>query len=167
MLAPDTVGGLMFVFGLITFGAVARIFAWPRLKAALLKDALAALLLFSAFRWTALEMMNPAVVPTLNAEWARLAGTGDVAAGLLALIAALVVRVSLRGGVALAWLYGVVGTADFVVAGSQSAAAHANDGIGAAWPIFNFAGPAWIVTLVLLFTTLIKNKNRDASVRAS
>jgi hypothetical protein len=154
----------MFVLGLATFGSIAKIFIWPRLKAAQLVDALAALLLFSAFRYTALEMMNPAVVaPDMNAGWAHLAGTGDVTVGVLALVAALVVRVHRGAGVVLAWLYAVVGTLDFLYAGSQSGPAHASDHIAAAWPVFNFGGPAWIVTLVLLYATLIKNKNRSVA----
>ena len=158
-MTAENVGNLHLILGLITFGAVAWIFVWPRLKAAALKDALAALLLFSAFRYTALQFVNPAVAPNLAPGFAVPATIGDVSVGLLALAAAIVVR--FHGfGVILAWLYAIAGSADFVYAASQATVHKAADGIGAAWPVFNLGGPAWMVTLVLLFMTLIKNKNK-------
>ncbi len=159
-VTADMVGNLHLLLGLIAFGAIAAIFVWPKLKAAQLKDALAALLLFSAFRYTALQFLNPAVSPTLPHEFAVPATIGDVSVGLLALIAAIVVRYSLGVGSILAWLYAVAGSLDFIYAASLAMSHKAADGMTAAWPVFNLGGPAWMITLVLLFATLIKNKNR-------
>jgi len=158
-MTADMVGNLHLLLGLIAFGAVAAIFVWPKLKAAKAKDAVTALLLFSAFRYTALQFVNPAVSPNLDHAFAVPAAIGDVSVGLLALLAAIVIRFN-GLGVILAWLYAVAGSLDFVYAASLATAHHASDGMVAAWPVFNLGGPAWMVTLVLLFMTLIKNKNR-------
>ncbi len=157
-MTPETIGNLHLLLGLATFGAIAAIFVWPRLRTARRADALSALLLFSAFRYTALQFVNHAVAPNLASGFASPATAGDVSVGVLALIAAIVLRFH-SFGVVLAWLYAVAGSADFIFAGSLAVINHASDGIGAAWPVFNLGGPAWMVTLVLIFATLIKNKN--------
>ena len=157
-MTAAAIGDISLFLGLFCFGFIAKIWLWPKLRSMTKVDALSALLIFSGFRYLGLQFINPAVA-NIPAGFAQTAAYGDFAVGLLAIVGALAIRFSQAVGVALAWVYAVCGSLDFMYAGKLAAEFQASDHIGAAWPIFHIGGPAWMVTLVLLFVTLIKHKD--------
>jgi hypothetical protein len=157
-MSAATIGDISLFMGLFCFGFISKIWIWPRLKSMTQADALSALLIFSGFRYLGLQFINPAVAD-LPAGFAQTAAYGDFVVGLIAIAGALAIRFHQGFGVILAWIYAVCGTLDFAYAGKLAAEFQASDHIGAAWPIFHIGGPAWMVTLVLIFVTLIKHKD--------
>jgi len=101
---------LGYVAWLLCFGA----YIWPRLRAMDPADAQRAIATLHSFRFFGLVFLLPGVVgPELPARFASFAAYGDIATGLLALLALLAFRVR-----PLFWLFvaafNVVGFADLV-----------------------------------------------------
>ncbi len=161
-MTAATIGDISLFMGLFCFGFIAKVWLWPKLSSASQVDALTGLLIFSGFRYLGLQFINPAVAD-IPAGFAHTAAYGDFIVALIAIVAAVAIRFHKGLGVILAWVYGVCGSLDFVYAAKLANEFKASDHIGAAWPIFHIGGPAWMVTLVLIFVTLIKNKNEKSS----
>lgn len=157
-MTADVIFNIFTPLSLITAGAVAKWYVWPKLKTMTLYSAVLPLLLVSATRFFGLLFMYPTITADMPAGFAGPAGYGDFAVGVLALIAAFFVRYKVKFGIVLAWLYAILGSADllmaFALSGMHKAPAH----LGAVWPLFLVGGPIYIMTLVLLFVTLIKVK---------
>lgn len=101
---------LGYVAWLLCFGA----YVWPRLKVMDRVDALRVIATLHSFRFFGLVFILPGVVGNLPADFASFAAYGDLATGLLAMMALLTVRMR-----PLFWLFAVafnvVGAADVIV----------------------------------------------------
>ena len=81
------------------------------------------------------------------------AAYGDLAAGVLALLALIALRTSWAGAVALVWAFNVVGTVDLL-----NALRHVDVAplFGSAWYIPTFLVPLLLVTHFMIFVRLFK-----------
>jgi hypothetical protein len=144
------------MLALLLSGIVARWYVMPSLRQLSHHAALTPLLLFSAGRYLGLNFMVPTMTAGLAPEFAVPAAYGDFAVGLIALVAAFLLRAGSPIGVILAWVYALLGTADFIHAGYLGNMHNMPMHIGASWPITFLLGPMWMVTIVLIFILLIK-----------
>jgi len=132
----------------------------PRLSRMPLASALVPLLLVSAFRVNGLFFLVPGVAsPDLAAGFAVPTAYGDATAAFLALVAAVALRRGSRAGIALVWLYNIVGSLDLVNAIIQVAIHDVRPAdFGATWmlPVINV--PALVVVHLLIFRLLTANR---------
>ncbi len=120
--------------------------------------ALTPLLLFSVFRYLALVFMVPSFTTGLEATpFATRAALGDLTVAGLALIAAFATRYKTRFGVPMTWIYAIAGSLDFIYAFSLAGQSNLASNAGSVWVILSIFGPAWMITLVLLFIVLLKH----------
>ncbi len=123
--------GLQFVLSLIVWGLIAKWLLAPWLEKKSPHQALFWLTLPHAFRHIGMVFLVPGVVAqTLPESFAALAAYGDLATGVLALLALIALRTGWRGTLALIWVFNIVGTVDLL-----NALRHANavPDLGAAW----------------------------------
>jgi hypothetical protein len=143
------------VLSLVVFFFIVQWYGKPWLMTLGPRGALVPLLLFSSFRFLGLSFLVPNWTAGLPAAFATPAATGDFIVSLIALAAALALRYGLGFGIALAWLYTVAGTLDFIYAGSLANANPVPQTIGPLWPLMSVLGPAWMVALAFLYRFLI------------
>ena len=81
------------------------------------------------------------------------AAYGDLVAGLLALLALILLRTGWAGALALVWLFNIVGTVDLL-----NALRHVDavPGFGATWYIPTMLVPLLLVTHFMIFVRLLK-----------
>ncbi|MGN6571128.1 MAG: hypothetical protein ACTHLO_06920 [Pseudolabrys sp.] len=113
-MSPETLFRIHLVLGyaawLLCFGA----YIWPRLKAADRVEAHRAIATLHSFRFFGLVFILPGVIGNVPATFATVAAYGDLATGVLAMLALLTVRTR-----TLFWLFviafNVVGVVDLLV----------------------------------------------------
>jgi hypothetical protein len=160
-LATRASFGISVALSLIAWSSVAVLYLWPALRSLPRVRALQPLLLLHSFRFIGLAFLVPGVVsPELQSAFARPAAYGDLAAAVLALLSLAALRTPL--GLALVWIFNVVGTADLLHAiylgriGVGVEPGH----LGAAYFIPTVVVPLLLVTHVLVFRLLLL---RDAA----
>ena len=118
------------------------------------RQALFWLTLPHAFRHIGMVFLVPGVVAQqLPDYFAVPAAYGDLLAGVLALLALVLLRSGWNGATAAVWLFNVVGTVDLL-----NALRHVDVAIylGAAWYIPTFLVPVLLVTHFMIFVRLLK-----------
>ena len=155
-------GSILFSF-VAWSGVVAR-FVWPRLRLLPQAEALRPILVLHAFRFLGLAFLVPGVVsPDLPAAFARSAAYGDAIAAVLAVLALL--SLPLRGGIVIAWIFNIWGTADLLNAFYQANHAGLVVGqLGATYFIPTLVVPLLFITHVLVFRILVR-REKDAGTR--
>ena len=149
--------GLQFLLSLIVYGLIARWFVAPWLAGKPTDRALVPLILPHAFRHLGLVFLAPGVVADpLPPEFANPAAYGDLAAGLLAIVALLALRGGWGLAIPLVWLFNVVGTVDLLYAVIRGTTVDASQNMGAAWYIPTFIVPALLVTHFMVFVRLLR-----------
>jgi hypothetical protein len=154
-MSAAAVFNLQTVLSLVVFFVIAKWVVMPWLLTLGPNDALVPLLLYSAIRFTGTSFMVPSLTNGLPVEFAVTAGYGDLAVGLLALLAAIVLKMGLPFGTILAWAYAVAGALDFINAGRIASANDIPNHIGSLWPMMAVAGPSWMITIVFIIRLLI------------
>lgn len=155
--------GLQFVLSMVVVALIAKWYTAPWLRDKPLQAALAILILPHAFRHLGLVFLTPVVVSdTMPPFFAATAGYGDLAAGLLAILALVALRSRWAIAVALVWIFNLVGTIDLLNALRQETAV---PHMGSAWYIPTFVVPVLLVTHVMIFARLVK-KEQTAKVEA-
>jgi len=156
-MSPQAIFGLQFVLSLVVVGLLAKWLLAPWLARQTQREALFWLTIPHAFRYIGMVFLVPGVVAQpLPADFATPAAYGDLATGLLALVALVLLRSNARGALAVVWLFNVVGTVDLLNAlRHQEVVPY----FGAAWYIPTFLVPLLLVTHFMMFARLIK---RDA-----
>ena len=145
---------LLTLLSLIGFGTIAKWYIWPKFKSGDVYGAVEPLLVFSFFRYLGLLFILPqAGIP---AGFATTAAMGDLSVGILAFIGAIFVHKRSGIGITLAWLYAILGSVDFLIAGGLANMNGVADHAEFIWLVFTVLGPAWMITLALLFVSLIK-----------
>ncbi len=146
--------GLQFVMSLVVWGLIAKWLLAPWLAKMTQHQALFWLTLPHAFRHIGMVFLVPGVVAQpLPAAFAMPAAYGDLAAGVLALLALIALRTGWAGAVALVWLFNIVGTVDLLNALRHVDVAPA---FGAAWYIPTFLVPLLLVTHFMIFVRLLR-----------
>ncbi len=153
-MIPQAIFGLQFVLSLVVIGLLAKWVLAPRLAHETQRDALFWLTIPHAFRYIGMVFLVPGVVAEpLPADFATPAAYGDLATGLLALVALIMLRNNARGALLVVWLFNVVGTVDLLNAlRHQEVVPY----FGAAWYIPTVLVPLLLVTHFMMFVRLIK-----------
>ena len=119
-----------------------------------LREALFWLTVPHPFRHVGMVFLVPGVVAQpLPEGFAVPAAYGDLVAGLLALLALILLRTGCAGALALVWLFNIVGTVDLL-----NALRHVDvvPGFGATWYIPTMLVPLLLVTHFMIFVRLLK-----------
>jgi hypothetical protein len=149
-------------FSFIAWGIVTARYIWPELRLRQRTEALRPLLILHSFRFMGLAFLVPGVVsPDLPPSFAHSAAYGDIVAAMLALLSLLVLP--RRGGVVMAWIFNVWGSADLLNAFYQANAAGLVAGqLGAAYFIPTFVVPLLLITHGLAFRILLQGRDETA-----
>ena len=146
--------GLQFFLSVVVWGLIGKWLLGPWLENKSLHDALFWLTLPHAFRHVGMVFLVPGVVAQpLPGAFANPAAYGDLATGVLALLALIALRSGWTGALALVWLFNVVGTVDLLNALRQ---AEVVPDLGAAWYIPTLLVPLLLVTHFMIFARLLR-----------
>ncbi len=149
--------GLQFLLSLLAWSVLARFLLSPWLAKLPRHEALLWLSLPHAFRHVGMVFLVPGVVyQPLPTEFANPAAYGDLATGVLALVAIIALRSRWSIAIALVWLFNIVGTVDLA-----NALRHVDvaPNFGAAWYIPTMLVPLLLVTHFLIFKQLLARGN--------
>ena len=150
--------GTQFVLSVIVFSLIARWYVSPWLASQPVRDGLMILLFPHALRHLGLIFVLPAFVEDqLDNSFANLAAYGDLASGLMALLALVLLRMQLKSAIPLVWLFNIVGTLDLVNALRQ---AEVVPYLGVSWLVPTFVVPVLLVTHFMIFARLIGQPRR-------
>jgi hypothetical protein len=167
-MSPETLFRIHLILGylawLLCFGA----YIWPRLRSMDRVEAQRAIATLHSFRFFGLVFILPGVVGNLPAGFATFAAYGDLATGLLAMLALLTVRIR-----PVFWLFvvafNVVGAVDLIVnyyhATQLGLPAHAGE-LGATYAIPILYVPLLMITHVAAFYLLARPQPTAARVLA-
>ncbi len=146
--------GLQFILSMIVVTLIAKWYVAPWLGEKPTHMALGILILPHAFRHIGLTFLTPVVVAdAMPSSFAASAGYGDLASGLLAILAMIALRRNWGAALLLVWLFNITGTVDLLNALRQ---AEAVPHFGATWFIPTFLVPMLFVTHVMIFARLLK-----------
>jgi hypothetical protein len=114
-MSPEPIFLIQLVLGYVAWLLCFGVYVWPRLKSMDRVEAQRAIATLHSFRFFGLVFMIPGVVgPNLPAGFAAFASYGDFAAGVLAMLALLTVRIRPLFW-ALVVAFNVVGTSDIIL----------------------------------------------------
>ena len=151
--------GLQFLLSIVAWSVVVGILLGPWLARKPLYQALALLSVPHAFRHIGMSFLVPGVVDQpLPDGFAVPAAYGDLAAGLLALVAIVALQSGWRGALGLVWIFNVVGTLDLA-----NALRHLDVPplLGATWFIPTMLVPLLLVTHFVIFRRLLVRGRDD------
>jgi hypothetical protein len=155
---PLTIFRIDMALGYLAWGLLIAAYIWPRLKAMDRVEAHRAIATFNSFRFFGLVFLLPGFVgPNLPQGFAVPAAYGDLATGLLALVALLTVRVRILFW-PLVWAFNLVGLVDLVMDTTQAIRLHVPElagqlGAGYAIPILYVPG-LFLIHLVAFWLLL-------------
>lgn len=151
--------GLQFFLSIVVWSVIAKWLLVPWLEKMPSNEALSWLALPHTFRHLGMVFLVPGVVwKTLPSSFANPAAYGDLAAGLLALLAFIALRSNWAGARAMVWLFNIIGTADLLYALVAGTLNNASSGMGAAWYIPTMIVPLLLVTHFMIFARLFKGE---------
>jgi len=145
---------LQFVLSLLVIALIARWVVTPWLAKQTRDEALFWLTLPHAFRHVGMVFLVPGVVAQpLPDSFAIPAAYGDLLAGVLALLALVLLRARRPGAITMVWVFSIVGTVDLL-----NALRHVDIPplFGAAWYIPTFLVPLLLVTHYMIFVRLLR-----------
>ena len=109
----EAIFGLQFLLSVVAWGLIASFLLSPWLAKLPQREALLWLSVPHAFRHVGLVFLVPGVVDQpLPPDFANPAAYGDLATGVLALVAMVALRAQWSVALGLVWLFNVVGTVD-------------------------------------------------------
>jgi hypothetical protein len=160
-MSPLTLLSVQSTLSLVAYALLARWYVAPRLAARSREEALVPLLWVQVFRYAPLALYAPGQVDGgIPADVRAAVGYGDLAVGLVALVALLAVRRRARGGIALAWIFSFVGVGDLVFATAKAVGAHMYTYyMGWNWYILTFYVPMLVVSHTLILYYLIRGRS--------
>jgi hypothetical protein len=155
-MPPIVLFAIQFTFCLAAYALIAWWYGAPRLSRLPRAVALVPLVWIHAFRMVGGTILAPGSVdPGVPTEFRTMIGFGDMATGLLALLALIALRLRWRGAIALVWLCLTVGLLDTVNAIIQSMRFSVfTYPLGLNWVIVTTYVPALLVSSVLIFIHL-------------
>ena len=150
--------GLSVLLGLMSAGVAAALLVWPALHTLASRTALLWLVAPHMFlRFIGLSFLVPGVVSaSLPEQWAVPAAFGDLAAGVLAIIATAALAAGATWATGAVWVFNVVGAVDLLYAFYRGARVRLDPGsLGSAFYIVTAIVPSLLVTHALIFVVLI------------
>lgn len=148
---------LSITLGMLTYGLIARWYVMPALATRSRQDALIPLVLPHAFRYIGLAFLIPGVVsPDISPDFAVPAAYGDLLASVLALLAAVALKLRWSIAVPVVWIFNLEGTLDALYAVSQGLQRVDAGQLGGVVFIPLLIVPALIVTHVMIFQILLR-----------
>lgn len=151
--------GLSVLLSFCAFGVVTILYILPRLRVMSREDAITALVVPHSFRFIGLSFLVPGVVsPSLPPAFAMPAAYGDLAAAILAMIAALALSIRTSWAISIVWVFNVWGTVDllYAVYQGQIGVGIGPGSLGAAFFIPTLVVPPLLVTHGLIFWLLLR-----------
>lgn len=158
-MRPRQVFGLSVVLSLLSSGLAAWLLAWPRLETMEVATALVWLVTPHMFlRFIGLSFLLPGVVsPSLSREWANPAAYGDLAAGVLAIVATTALAAGAAWAMTAVWVFNIVGAGDLLFAFYKGVGVRLDPGaLGAAYYVVTPIVPLLLTTHALIFILLIR-----------
>ena len=143
-------------FTFVLMGLAAGWWAWPRLRAMPVHQALSIVLFGGAIRYMGTLLLHPALAANPHPD--ELAAYGDVAVAVLALAGILANRAGARIGKPLAWAYVVIGGADMMLAFVKGLWIGTWETLTGGWTFVVAVFPVVGVTLVLTLLLLVRPK---------
>ena len=149
-------------FSLIAWGIVTARYIWPELRLRPRVEALRPLLILHSFRFIGLAFIIPGVVSTdVPAAFAYSAAYGDIIAAMLSLLSLLLLPSS--AGVAAAWIFNLLGSADLLNVFYQGNRTGLLAGqLGAAFFLPTVIVPLLLITHGLAFRILLQHQPEPA-----
>ncbi len=157
----NQVFNIQTIFSLVMFGVLMAWYIWPKLRTQSYYKILTALLVFSAFRYLGTSFIVPNMTDGLSLEFAGLGAWADLVLAVIALVAAIMLRRNSSSGIFFAWIYTVLGSADFIYNGSRIGSLGVAEHIGPLMWLMTVLGPAWMVTIFFLWKILLKPVNKN------
>jgi hypothetical protein len=155
---PLAIFRIDMALGYLAWGLLIGAYVWPWLKAIDRVEAHRAIATFNSFRFFGLVFLLPGFVgPNLPQGFAAPAAYGDLATGVLAILALLTIRVRVLYW-PLVWAFNLVGLADLVIDTANAMRLHVPEvagqlGAGYAIPILYVPG-LFLIHLVALWLLL-------------
>lgn len=153
--------GLSVALSLVSSGVAGALLVWPALHTL---DSRTALLWLAAphmfLRFIGLSFLVPGVVSaSLPKQWAEPAAIGDLAAGVLAIVATAALVAGATWAITAAWVFNVVGAVDLLYAFYRGARVKLDPGsLGSAFYIVTTIVPPLLVTHALIFVVLTERR---------
>jgi hypothetical protein len=165
-MSPEPIFQIHLVLGYVAWLLCFRVYVWPWLKSMDRFEAQRAIATLHSFRFFGLVLILPGVVgPNLPAGFAAFAAYGDLATGVLAMLALLTVRIRPLFW-ALVVAFNVVGTADLILdyhhAVKLGLPALAGE-LGATYAIPIIYVPVLMITHLVAFYFLARPSGRQAA----
>lgn len=149
--------GLSVMLSLVSSVVAGALLVWPALHPLAPRAALLWLIAPHMFlRFIGLSFLVPGVVSqSLPQQWAKPAAVGDLAAGVLAIIATAALSEGAGWALAAVWVFNLVGAADLLYAFYRGARVRLDAGsLGAAFYIVTAIVPPLLVAHALIFVIL-------------
>jgi hypothetical protein len=149
-------------FGFAAWGTLTTQYIWPKLRSLRRAEALRPLLILHSFRFIGLAFLVPGVVsPDLPPAFAHSAAYGDIVAATLAFLS--LASLPSGGGVVIAWIFNLWGSADLLNAFYQANDAGLTAGqLGATYFIPTVVVPLLLITHGLVFRILLQHQSESA-----
>ena len=155
-MTQQAIFGISVLFGLMSWGIVAKQYIWPALRDRPVGDALRPLLVFHSFRYIGLTFLMPGVVsPDLPVAFAGPAAYGDFITAILAVIALFLLPGVL--GIVVTWAFTIVGSLDLLnafIAGNRVGLVPGQQ--GAMYFVPTVLVPLLLITHGLVFRILLR-----------
>jgi hypothetical protein len=143
----------------VSSAVLAKLYVWPWLQAKDRREALVPLVAPHMFlRFIGLSFLIPGVVsPALPAAFANPAAYGDLAAGLLAVMATVALARRASSALAFVWAFNLWGAADLLLAFYEALHGGIRPGMfGAAFYLPTVIVPPLLVSHILIFGLLVR-----------
>lgn len=167
---PLTIFRIDMALGYLAWGLLIATYIWPRLKELDRVEAHRAIATFNSFRFFGLVFLLPGFVGSnLPHEFAAMAAYGDLATGVLALLALMAVRV--RGLFwPLVWAFNLVGLVDLIIDTTDAIRLHVPEAagqLGAGYAIPILYVPGLFLIHLVAFWLLLKPRHTTARLGGS
>ena len=149
--------GISVLTSLIIWDKISKKYLWLQIKDLELKKAVQPILILHSFRFAGLSFLVPGVVNAgLNPAWAMPAAFGDFTAAILAFITLL--RMNSTSFRSLLWIFNILGLIDLLLAFVDGPRYSILPFLGAAYFIVILYVPILLLTHLMVFKLLLKNK---------
>ena len=161
-MPPFLLFNIQFTLILVAYALIAVWYVVPRLSALPRAVAVVPLLWVHVFRVLGGTILAPGSVDAgVPMEFRTPVGYGDMATGVLALVALIALRIRFPGAIALVWLFVVFGTLDTTNAVVRSMLDNVFAyPLGFNWVIVTGYVPALVVSDVLIYWQLLRSDRR-------
>jgi hypothetical protein len=153
--------GISVLMSLIVWNKLSKKYLWLQIKDMELKKAVQPILFLHSFRFAGLSFLVPGVVHAgLNPAWAMPAAFGDFTAAILAFITLL--RINSTSFRSLLWVFNILGFIDLLLAFADGPRYGVVPFLGATYFIVIVYVPILLLTHLMVFKLLLKNKKSVA-----